>query len=72
MTVSLGELHAVVQTTKVGKVVKEWKNARTAILETGLKGIYEAINSGDDGAERGGFIWKYKVARGLTTEKVEG
>lgn len=71
VNVSLGELHVVVQTTKNGKVVKEWKNARTAILETGVKGIYEAINSGDDGAERGGFIWKYKVARG-TTDKVEG
>lgn len=31
--------------------------------ETGVKGIYEAINKGSEGGIKGGYLWKYKVPR---------
>jgi hypothetical protein len=57
------ELHKVLQLNKNGEVVNEYINPRQATIATGLKGIRKAVDSGNEGAEVGGFIWKYKIER---------
>lgn len=50
--------HAIVQTTLDGKFVREWKNVREAMRETGLTTIWNCVKGRQ--ASAGGFIWKFK------------
>ena len=55
--------HAVLQLTLDGELVKEWSSVYEATKATGLTTIRDAVLSGNDGAEKGGYIWKYKIQR---------
>lgn len=57
------EWHAVLQLTLDGELVKEWSSVYQATKATGLTTIRDAVLSGNEGAEKGGYIWKYKVQR---------
>ena len=55
--------HAVLQLTLDGELVKEWSSVYEATKATGLTTIRNAVLSGNEGGEKGGYIWKYKVQR---------
>lgn len=56
----LWELHIVLQCDLDGNILREWRTARDAELETGIRGIGVAIRNGKPFR---GYIWKYKVPR---------
>jgi len=56
----LWELHIVLQCDLNGNILREWRTARDAELETGIRGIGVAIRNGKPFR---GYIWKYKVPR---------
>lgn len=52
------DFRAIVQKTLDGKFIREWRNTYAAQVELGIKGLYDAVRTGNPS---GGFIWQWKI-----------